>query len=639
MKINFHSSATNIISYHDENDVSMRKVLHRKIRWNAFSIKQFYVVVLYISLIIASPSHASVIYDLNLALNLDNEKISHGFASYNGTQYPNAGYRDYIYFDSVLLNQGDTIKFNVNFSDNSRIKFTSIINPLSREYIWIPVFGSLNYSEGDYIGFDYYNTKIEFNNVQGDLSYNPIGGSNNCRGSVNGTYVPCEDITTFSTSNLTDSEFSFSGFTAELTYTKIGTPNKSLTLDAIKIIMGAGNIEILSDGPVIQSPKEATLNELVSMSWNAYGNTCSDKGCNVPDGFEIVKVQEFNDYRAVVYKRDEAIVIAFKGTDPLIGPNGAADSAFATGVPNPALDSYVEAAAQLVSEIHNTYPESNIQLTGHSMGGGIAQLVGKASGFETTTFNSAGAALLFPKMQEQLAASIGLSQLDLGILNYRIQEDFVSSGTAQIGNILTAIAPYDFHDLTLAAWHGHDISTVLEAISNGWQTRDGIPDFNKTGPIILSGIKIGNLGKQFLSEVVSGDPYYFDPPPAYGYVFDAGTGPLFTSIGLPFRGDGDSYELFLLNDGDWYLADLLDGLDWFEFDFPIQTFAIGNWPDFGPDANGVVFGLKFVTDGTFNGTVTATERDALLSSVPEPGTLALVALGLAGIAARRVRKQ
>ena len=371
----------------------------------------------------------------------------------------------------------------------------------------------------------------------------------------------------------------------------------------------------------------ATLGELVSLAWNAYGGECGDVGCSIPQGFTQIAARNFNDYRDVVYKRGNNIVIAFKGTNPIVGPNGAADVAFWTGELTPSLKNYIHAAADLLIATHAQYPEAFIQLTGHSMGGGIAQLLGKASGYTTNTFNSAGGALLYPQLSDELKPVYGTAEKDFGIRNYRIYGDAVSSATMQIGKVTTARkASLSICDaaLPLCDLHAHNIATVYEAFGNavpapGWILLDGFPDKVADGTIpiiqavgVVVGASVAVVKKKFNAAVAGGNPFFFDPPPADAYIFDAGAGPLFAAIGLPARGDGQQYSIYLRKGDQWVLTDKAE-YSWFSFDIPLQSFAVGNWPDPGPDTNGVVFGLKFASSGTFDGTVTPTR---LASSQP-----------------------
>jgi hypothetical protein len=58
-----------------------------------------------------------------------------------------------------------------------------------------------------------------------------------------------------------------------------------------------------------------------------------------------------------------------------------------------------------------------------------------------------------------------------------------------------------------------------------------------------------------------------------------------------------------LEDGNWVLFDTLEDLNWYTLPIPSQTFAIGNWPNYGSTISGQIIGLKFSSNGMFDGTI------------------------------------
>ena len=100
--------------------------------------------------------------------------------------------------------------------------------------------------------------------------------------------------------------------------------------------------------------------------------------------------------RAFATADDSQVVIAFRGTD-LSNPmtaimNIMADASF-VGNQTPTTDLVMETedAASFVRQVITAYPNANITLTGHSLGGALAQLVGQAANLDTYTFNAPGA--------------------------------------------------------------------------------------------------------------------------------------------------------------------------------------------------------------------------------------------------------
>ena len=160
-------------------------------------------------------------------------------------------------------------------------------------------------------------------------------------------------------------------------------------------------------------------------------------------------------------------------------------------------------------------------------------------------------------------------------------------------------------------------------------------------PVVNLPVVLANGSFKFNMTVVAGQTYFIDPVVAIGYDYAIGLGdPNFQSVLLP-RDIGDGlYDIFGYNNlnqvvllaHDWAAGVAFDfgagGVDWFRV-AGIETSAGLN------PANTTAFitGLTFVSAGNFTGTQTP-----LLQNVPEPATLALVGLALAGIAATRRRK-
>ena len=410
-------------------------------------------------------------------------------------------------------------------------------------------------------------------------------------------------------------------------------------------------------------PQEVTLLELASLAWNSYAlnsdalsNRCTDSeadpdvfprhGSCIPKNFKYLDsdTKFIDDYEtsnsifsfysvpyiySVAYKRGDDIVIAFKGTAPKNIYDWLADLNYSGIIAAPFLREYVTYAVTFINKIISDPANvgARIHLTGHSLGGGVAQLIGDASGCETTTFNSAGAAFVEGAFDGELSLVKNKCGHSNKIMHYRVNGDPVSLLSDQIepDNVYTYDSPtgpppWD-NTFTLGFVYYHSMETMWQSIFLGEPVTQGYPDLNYSSVVSniinATGTAIDGT-KKFSSVILTtpfGDPdeYFFDPPLSTGYVFDAGSGPLFHSVALPARSDDDLYKLFVMQDGNWLLLDTVEEVNWYTFPYPLQKFAIGNWSDYGPTLESFVFGLKFDSEGIFDGTVSPFESHPSLS--------------------------
>jgi hypothetical protein len=125
----------------------------------------------------------------------------------------------------------------------------------------------------------------------------------------------------------------------------------------------------------------ATSNELGAMAYNSYSPSTANEittGAWVADTSGLTRTVS-NGFSAAVYSdASGAVVIAFRGTDRLTNDFFVDDNDWLTGNVPSALGYYssqVLEAIKLVADVQALHPGAAIQLTGHSLGGGLASLM------------------------------------------------------------------------------------------------------------------------------------------------------------------------------------------------------------------------------------------------------------------------
>jgi len=406
--------------------------------------------------------------------------------------------------------------------------------------------------------------------------------------------------------------------------------------------------------PPANSPPPSVLT-LAKLSEDAYNR---DQGA---DGYLFLPDLSVNNngltgLKANVYRNamGDQYVVSVRGTDfdKAATYNLLSNESFVNGNPNLTFAQSVGELANMVNNVHAMHPQAEVTITGHSLGGALSQLVGKAAGIRTVTFDAPGPAALFPNLGDRLSPVMNkvIPSLNASITNYRLYGDQISLVGSQIGSVRTVDngACQSCIDenllnnpMLLLQYHKLGGLTGLKQalFDNAVQTDgeigvnltprivrpvDGHYDFNAAQDEVYRDIfrllvNTGIAGAQF-----------FDPGPGSSYLLQGDVGsPYFQSIALPIFGDVDAWYLQYRNGLGWSPLQLLTSSEPFEFGLGVdaaQFFPLDELlhPIFNQDP--FAFRLTFASDGDFSGTVTA--NLAFPNATPEPGTFLLLILPL-----------
>ena len=271
------------------------------------------------------------------------------------------------------------------------------------------------------------------------------------------------------------------------------------------------------------------------------GSQYTITGASTQDGFGAVAFRNPSD--------PDTIVIAVRGTDPSNFYNTVfnvvADGSIASGsISNDIFAQDVNDLVALLQHVHQDYNNSRILLTGHSLGGALAQIVGNAAGINVVSFDAPGAKGLLPPNPSTMAGSstTDLAEFNLGhlaalniaspllfdgpIVNYRLYGDQVSLvglnqqfGTTKTvddaSNVLVdasvLLGPIGWSDQHKLSNLYSRLTLCGDSIVSCDIVHDGAPGPNIIGHIakpvgaaFTTGYNIGNLGLEVGGDLWSG---------------------------------------------------------------------------------------------------------------------------------------
>ncbi|HLF97304.1 MAG TPA: DUF4347 domain-containing protein [Methylococcaceae bacterium] len=106
-------------------------------------------------------------------------------------------------------------------------------------------------------------------------------------------------------------------------------------------------------------------------------------------GWEVLDTRREGEFFAVAFQKDDRIVIAYRGTERIGSTDVSADLAIAN--PLAAWDAEFDEAIKFADMVLAHNSGKHISVTGHSLGGALAQVAAQMFGFDGATFDPGGA--------------------------------------------------------------------------------------------------------------------------------------------------------------------------------------------------------------------------------------------------------
>ena len=214
------------------------------------------------------------------------------------------------------------------------------------------------------------------------------------------------------------------------------------------------------------------------------GNDESNSGCYGVEDFETELFAEGmkwgatnTDFKGCVYVSDslKEVVVAFQGTVPQKGGDLLADLQIGVGSLVGMLPQYSSAALRLFKRTGEVFPQHSISLVGHSLGGGLAQLIGHWTGAPFVTFNAPG---MWNAIQTAKVAFLWSPSDTVNSIQGTFKNSLFSKQKAETGrnfrNVLDPVSAWGSHYGPVTRFWGsglHSMDDMEERIRDSeWKT-------------------------------------------------------------------------------------------------------------------------------------------------------------------------
>ena len=367
-----------------------------------------------------------------------------------------------------------------------------------------------------------------------------------------------------------------------------------------------------------------------------------DQPLHAIPGWTMLNSLTDGDFQAAAYVSSDGsqIVIAIRGTALVEGSiyqgfqNVLTDvGTFGTGVPTLGMRQLVLDGSNFLAETMlkalEQYPDAQITLSGHSLGGAVAQLLAMASGFDAVTVNAPGAKDLYPNLQTELAGALALKPLNptqpvnsdgqiTNILNIRNPGDVVSLIGPQIG-ITETIAPTP--GSSPSWWNAignHMVDTgIIPALQSGSTLEPGIDPvasgisaaFSTAVPFTPINARFGAAIANDVLNVAPSLLVIHDPPSGAEIIYSqTNNSPPLSSVTFADDPDIAQYRVEAEVGGSWSAPQLVSAGIALQLPSGATGFAFQALSSDGqivPLPEGYLFGIGYTTTGVVSDTIAA----------------------------------
>ncbi len=133
--------------------------------------------------------------------------------------------------------------------------------------------------------------------------------------------------------------------------------------------------------------KHEIYKQMALESYNTKGERMKNKTLSQNGYKEMISAPMFDGLYYTVYKKDNEIVLCFRGTEK--SDKGDIGNDFKMGILR-RLPSQAKYGLNIYDELKKAYPDCQITVIGHSLGGSIAQMIGAMRETFAVTFNAFG---------------------------------------------------------------------------------------------------------------------------------------------------------------------------------------------------------------------------------------------------------